>query len=513
MITLTTGSVASLNAITETVCTGTNVSITPVDGTNGTIPAGTSYTWTIAFDDGVTGAINGNSGGTGTITLGTLTNTTNSAKTVIYNVIPTVSGGCQGAAATLSITVNPLPQIGNKDRTICSGATPSITLVDGTDGVIPPGTTYSWVIASIGGVTGASGGNGSTLSLGTLVNTSTTAQSVVYTVTPSSAGCTGASFQLTVNVNPVPLITAGIMRTICSGESVTITPVNGTDGVIPAGTVYSWTVASNPGGVVGAVAANSGGTGTVSLGALTHNSATEQAVIYDVTPTSGSCSGSVFQITVRIKPLPNINKITTTVCNSENVSITPVNGANGVIPVGTTYAWTPLSSSGISGATSGNSGVSSIISLGTLTNTTTDPKTAVYEVTPSVGGCTGDIFQLEITVSPPITVTLISDNSFYWGGSSAQLTAIAAPAGTYTYDWYRDNLLVLANGGDTYISAEPVRFAAYNYHVVARDGSCSGKSNTVSIQVSEPGALTASLNYADICRSGTIRSGTKPRQG
>ena len=81
--------------------------------------------------------------------------------------------------------------------------------------------------------------------------------------------------------------------------------------------------------------------------------------------------------------------------------------------------------------------------------------------------------QLSITVNPAVAVLLISDNNFYWDGGSAQLTAITSPAGSYTYDWYRDNLLVLANGGDIYTSAEPARFAAYNYHVTVNDRSCT----------------------------------------
>src|ERR1035437_8753406 len=35
----------TITAMTSTVCSGTGFTVTPVDGTNGVVPAGTTYTW------------------------------------------------------------------------------------------------------------------------------------------------------------------------------------------------------------------------------------------------------------------------------------------------------------------------------------------------------------------------------------------------------------------------------------------------------------------------------------
>jgi hypothetical protein len=92
---------------------------------------------------------------------------------VTFTIIHTANG-CQGAPITATLQVNPKALI-NPDPilvTICNSGTFSVTPVDGTNGVVPAGTTYSWAVYSItGGITGAESGSGTTIS-GTLNNPS-----------------------------------------------------------------------------------------------------------------------------------------------------------------------------------------------------------------------------------------------------------------------------------------------------------------------------------------------------
>ncbi|MFM9020490.1 MAG: PKD-like domain-containing protein, partial [Sediminibacterium sp.] len=129
------------------------------------------------------------------------------------------------------------PVIGAKVVTTCSGVNFSVSPTDGVDGdFVPASTTYSWLaptgVASITGLTGASG---AAFFSATLTNTSNTPITVTYTVTPASLSCTGASFTVTVTVNPTASVTQ-INLTTCSGVSFAVTP---SAGVIPTGVSYT----------------------------------------------------------------------------------------------------------------------------------------------------------------------------------------------------------------------------------------------------------------------------------
>ena len=56
---------------------------------------------------------------------------------------------------------------------------------------------------------------------------------------------------MTVTVNPKPAVTA-MTATICSTE-IHFTPVNVTNGRVPAGTTYTWTAPVVTGGITGGV--------------------------------------------------------------------------------------------------------------------------------------------------------------------------------------------------------------------------------------------------------------------
>mgnify|MGYP005706414567 FL=1 len=96
-------------------------------------------------------------------------------------------------AETFTITVNPEPQIDDFTETICEGDTfASILPENDTNGVVPSGTIYTWVIADessdliIGGsasTTASATIPGSEL---TLVNDTTSPQDLIYTVTPNT---------------------------------------------------------------------------------------------------------------------------------------------------------------------------------------------------------------------------------------------------------------------------------------------------------------------------------------
>src|SRR6185369_14943720 len=99
-----------------------------------------------------------------------------------------------------------------------------------------------------------------------------------------------------------------------------------------------------------------------------------QTATYTDTPTSGTCAGSTFTVTVTVNPKPTITPMTSTVCSGTAFTVTPVDGTNGVVPAGITYSWAAPAVTG--GMTGGASGTNAANISGTLTNPTNTNQTA-----------------------------------------------------------------------------------------------------------------------------------------
>jgi len=295
-ITVTLNPTASINPITSTTCSSTPFTVTPVNNTDGVVPSGTTYSWSVPV---VTGNMTGGaSGSAATDISGTLTNLTNTVQTAIYTVTP-LSGSCSGNTFTVTVTINPVPALTPITTTACSGGAFTVTPLNTTNGIVPVGTTYSWTGPVVtGGMTGGVSESGASGINGTLINPTNTMQTATYTVTPISGGCSGGStFTLTVTVYPTPAISDMTISAV-SGGAFTITPVNGTNGLVPSGTTYSW---STPLGIGFSGGAASSSTPTDITGTLTLTGSSASAT-YTVTPTYISCSGNPFTVTVTITP-------------------------------------------------------------------------------------------------------------------------------------------------------------------------------------------------------------------
>jgi len=173
----------------------------------------------------------------------------------------------------------------------------------------------------------------------------------VYTLTPSYSNggvtCSGATFTVTVTVNPKPLIPAQ-QRTICSGTAFDVSPVNNAPTtIVPVNTTYTWTVSDNSN--IDGESNQSTGLSSISQ-TLTNTTSTVQTVVYTVTPTSGdagSCVGATFTVTVTVNPRPAIENYTAAICSGGSYSFTPSNGSpssSTVVPSGTTYSWRSIRS-------------------------------------------------------------------------------------------------------------------------------------------------------------------------
>ena len=174
--TITVNPEPQIDPISEVICSDIgSFDITPVDGTNGIVPVGTTYTWTV---DDASNVITGEDAGTGSsISDSDLFNTTSSPADLVYTVTPSTAEGCVGEDFTITITVNPEPQINDVAQTICNDETfTTVDPQDGTNGIVPVGTTYSWgvpVSNPAGAITGGVAGTDESSIVGTQLTNGT----------------------------------------------------------------------------------------------------------------------------------------------------------------------------------------------------------------------------------------------------------------------------------------------------------------------------------------------------
>jgi gliding motility-associated-like protein len=189
MITINVSPVPNVieNTAKKTLCSGETTSI---DLSSAIV--GATFSWTVNAT-GVAGA----TAGTGNKIAQLLSNLGSVPGTVDYTITPSVNG-CLGTPVTVTITVNPLPEVlGTPPGTICSGDTTSITLSPTI-----AGTTFDWTVAQVG-VIGATAGTGNTINQ-ILDATGNSQGNVTYTITPSLNGCVGSPLDIIINVNPAP---------------------------------------------------------------------------------------------------------------------------------------------------------------------------------------------------------------------------------------------------------------------------------------------------------------------
>jgi hypothetical protein len=148
-------------------------------------------------------------------------------------------------------------------------------------------------------------------------------------VVSSSPVVTGTNNGTNLTVELTPAITA-INVGVSSDFNFVVTPVNGINGVVPPGSVYSWPAPVVTGGMTGGAA--SSGSSTSITGTLTNLTNSVQTATYTVTPTSGGCTGSTFNITVSVDPTTNFYSYQT---GSWNNPTTWTSDPSGTLQIGT----------------------------------------------------------------------------------------------------------------------------------------------------------------------------------
>lgn len=123
---LTINPIPIISNSSHTVCSGEVINYTPPSDAN-TIPAGTTYEWTVNTIAGTISPAPTNGSGS-SINLGAFTNNSSGNATIVYTVTPKTTAGCQGANFSFTVVVNNVPEIMSTQTTICSGDTLNLWL-------------------------------------------------------------------------------------------------------------------------------------------------------------------------------------------------------------------------------------------------------------------------------------------------------------------------------------------------------------------------------------------------
>jgi gliding motility-associated-like protein len=406
------------------ICSNTSFSVAPAN-----VPSGTRYSWPAAASTPVNVVTGGSAGSLQNAISGTLTNATISSATDLYTVTP-VANGCSGNAFSVTVTVKPIPVAANQAITaVCSGATFSYTPAS-----IPVNTKYSWGSPSLNPSQGLTGGSAASVQNAvsqTLSSTNNVSNTAVYIVTPVADGCIGNTFQVTVPVNPVPVVNNQALA-ICSGNAFTVTPTS-----VPVGTQYTWAIpVQTPNGSVAGSSAQAIPQSTISQ-ILNNTTTAAVQTLYTVTPAVNGCTGNNFTITVGVNPGTQLNLSVTPAALCSNTQFSYLAASN---TPGTVFQWTRAIVAGISNtARSGTNDP-----LETLFNITTQAITVTYAyslTTPA--GCT-DNETVSVRVNPTPSLTSLHNPPAICSGTQFNYNPVASMTGT-SFAWNRSSVAFISN--------------------------------------------------------------------
>jgi gliding motility-associated-like protein len=501
--------------------------------TNGTSVAAASYNITsVTVPSGLTIASAATVPQTGVaanyLSGDTYTNKTNAAIDVLYTVVPVSADGCLGSPVVVKQTVNPEPVLANLNNAACSDVVIGLTLA--TNGTSVTAANYNVNSISVaGGLTAAvsnaaipvNGVTANYLFNDKFTNTGNSPLSVVYNVTPvSSTPCSGDPVSITINIQPKPVLSNLLDKTVCSQTAGGV--VLNTNGTSVAASTYNITAIVIDNGLTSAagnaIVANGVASNYLSSDKFTNTTNGNLTVHYTVVPVSAAgCLGDPLDVVLTVQPEPVIDPALAakTVCSRDNVSL--VLNTNGISVAAINYDVALVSKdAGLSGTpTVGNGLAATAIQNDNFTNTGAVPLKVIYSVTPhSAPGCLGVPFTITITVNPePVIspgldntvcskevagITLSTNGSV--GAASYKLISVTVP-GSITAD--AGNAVVNSVAGvsliknDKYINttSAPV-IVVYGIAGISASG-CQGQTKTINLTINPEPIL--SPGFVSVC--------------
>ncbi|MFN7652299.1 MAG: PKD-like domain-containing protein [Cyclobacteriaceae bacterium] len=469
------------------------------------------------------------------------TNTGATPLTVTYTVAGVSGATCVGDTQSITITINPEPVVsGALNLTQCSDVATALMLntnglsigavnYNVTNRVIAAGLTPAGTNAIIP----ANGVSDAYLAADKFTNTGSINQTVVYTVVPVSAvGCLGDPINITVTIQPEPVVSTTLDKSVCS-DLVTGLTLN-TNGLSVAAVSYDVTAISIPVGITpalsNAVVPSVGGVtdGYLANDKFTNATGGSLSVSYTIVPTSADgCKGDPKIVTITVDPEPVVaNGLDASICSDNSIGLTL--NTNGISIPATTYniltrtVTSGLTAAGTNVAVPANGVTANYLAGDKFTNLGSATLDVVYTLIPISGaGCEGDVKTITISIRPePVIATnlntsICSDNAIglllNTNGTSIVATGYnivsrAVAGGLITNG---ANATVPAIGvADNYLSNDQytnttagILNVTYVVVPVSADG-CLGDSKSIVVSIKPEPVVATNLN-ATVCSGET----------
>ncbi|HEY9044559.1 MAG TPA: gliding motility-associated C-terminal domain-containing protein [Ohtaekwangia sp.] len=442
---------------------------------------------------------------------------------VNYTVVPVnidANGKeCPGDAQIITLTIKPEPQLHpSLDKELCSGVSTGIALVSASNTfpadkfiieaiTVPSSITALTTIQTPDATTQY---NSDAISNHQWENTAGADSTVIYTIRPYSTllGCSGTSKQIHVTIHPKTVVDTIANKISCNNDllNVALTSANNSDAT------FFWTVKSSDSYIS---AATSAGQGDIQNLLLQNSKSVDGIITFQVqgknTATEGNCSGPAREFTVTVKPSPQADDVSKTVCSDT--------------PGGNTYTANlkALESSVTPNASDANTKITwyksqtlnptDEIPSASLSAYVMQDQVAVYAVVEYIPTGCRKTATITYTVNPSVSFTATPVDLLCNGQSNGEIK-VSVTNGTPSYAFKIDNGLFVNSSTDPYIFTS---LSGGNYTVTVQDSK--GCTASQSVAVFEPTALTATISLAKAIscyqqRDGAIRAtvtgGTAP---
>ena len=324
---------------------------------------------------------------------------------------------------------------------------------------------------------------------------SSTANDVTYEFTPNAGQC-ALTTTMTIVVHPLPTVTPNVTtQSFCSGGTTNINLVSDVPGSAFYWTATGTSVTGQSGSVTG-----SGATSINQTLTLNANQVAAGQVTYSIVAEANGCLGAPVTVVVTVNPIPNVIVSpgpTETICSGGTTNISFSGAINNTV-----YSWSVVSSVGVSGALNGSGTTINQI----LTTTGLSQGTVVYEVTPSLNGCTGTPETITVTVNPVPAIFGSTTHRDLCSGEPTNITVFTFNAAT-VFNWVVEpNGVLGASAGSatglSIIIAQTLTTTGntrgyVDYIITPVLTGCSG--NTITVRVYVNPLPVVSLTKGTIC--------------
>ena len=380
-----------------------------------------------------------------------------------YSVTVAGSNGC-GTGPWMtpahSFNINDIPDLAPLSNTVCSDVASAITFSISNAGPTITGLTYNIASINMNGLSASAGSPapGSLLPANIIAddaytNKTSSNVNVVYTVVPvSSQGCSGAPENVTLIVQPEPVL-ATLSTSKCSDEALgfNLSVAAGSS----AAASYNIT-AINTNGLTASAGSPAPGpslpASSIADDAWRNTTSAPVNVVYSIVPVGANgCTGDTYTMTITVNPEPILATLNTTKCSDEPLGFS-LAVATGSVPAAS-YNITSINANGLT-ASAGLPAPGSLLPASSIaddawTNTTNAPVDVVYTVVPvSAAGCQGDPRTITITVNPEPSLANLSNAvcSDAPSGITLAVAGSSVPAATYNITAINDGGLISSAG-------------------------------------------------------------------